>query len=438
MAATVALFASACGSAEEPGAEPTPDTNATEPADENGGEDRDPVTITWWHNGTGEPLLSFWQQVADDFSEANPHVTVQVQAHQNEELRDTILPTAMAAGTGPDLFQSWGGGELARMHDAGQLKDVSAFVPEPIQSAANDAFAIGDGIWGMPYTTLPSGFWVNMNLWEQAGLTEDDFPETLDDLFAAWGTLKDAGIVPVAVGGADNWPAAHWWYWTALRSVTSEGWTAGWQQHDFSDPGWLEASNLLQTILDQDAFNPGWQATSAQQGAASASGMVVLGQAAMQLMGTWDFGVMGGIYNEANGLADDAQDHAAFIRWFPFPQVPGSAGDPAAIMGGIDGFSVAADAPQEAAELLAFIVSTEVQQAYARMGNIPIDQGAAGDMPSGPLDDALAAVGAASSVNLWLDTALGDGAFNGAIVAFMSGQGSAEDVVDAMNSLFNN
>lgn len=205
---------------------------------------------------------------------------------------------------------------------------------------------------------------------------------------------------------------------------------------DFSDPGWLDASELLQTVLDQDAFNPGWQATSAQQGAASASGMVVLDQAAMQLMGTWDYGQMGGIFNEANELPEDAQDHAEFLRWFPFPQVEGTAGDPAAIMGGVDGFSVRADAPDEAAEFLAYIVSTDVQKRYAALGNIPVDAGATDAMPAGPLSDAAAAVASASSVQLWLDTALGDGAFNGAIVSFMSGQGTPQDIVDALTELF--
>ena len=437
MAAAVALFASACGTAEDTPAAPDETPAATEPAEEPAepAEDRDPVTITWWHNGTGEPLNGFWQSVADDFMAANPHVTVNVEAFQNEELRDTILPNAFAGGTAPDVFQSWGGGELARYHDEGQVKDISQWIPAPVAGAA-EAFRIGDGVYGMPYTSLPSGFWVNMNLWEQAGLTDADFPETLDELFERWGTLKEAGITPVAVGGVDGWPAAHWWYWTALRSVSPDAMQAAIVDGDFSDQGWLDASDLLQTILDQDAFNTGWQATSAQQGAASASGMVVMGQAAMQLMGTWDYGVMGGIFNEAEGLPEDAQDHAEFLRWFPFPQVPGTNGDPAAIMGGVDGFSVNADAPEEAAELLAFIVSTEVQQAYAALGNIPVDAGATDSMPAGPLSDAAEAVANASSVQLWLDTALGDGAFNGAIVAFMSGQGTAQDVVDSLTELF--
>ena len=437
IAAAAALVFAACGNGDA-GADPTPEPPATvEPdPDPDPPVGADPVTITWWHNGTGEPLLSFWQSVADSFMADNPHVTINVEAIQNEDLRNTVLPNAFAAGTAPDIFQSWGGGELMRYYQAGQLMDVSAFIPAPVAGAA-EAFRIGDGIWGVPYTSLPSGFWLNMDLWEEAGLTEADFPTTLDDLFAAWDALKEAGITPVAVGGGAGWPAAHWWYWTALRSVSPAAMQAGIVDHDFSDQGWLDASDLLQTIIDRDAFNTGWQATVPQEGPGSASGQVVLGQAAMQLMGTWDFGVMGGIYNEAHGLDDDAQDHAAFIRWFPFPQVPGAGGDPRAIMGGVDGFSVRNDAPVEAAQFLAYIVSTDVQTRYAAMGNIPVDPGATHAMPSGPLDDAAAAVANASSVQLWLDTALGDGAFNSAIVAFMSGQGSAQDVVDAISAMFN-
>ena len=424
LATTVALVATACGGGGN---------EAGGTTDGNGGTE-----ITWWHNGTGEPLLGFWQDVAEEFEAANPGVTVNVEAFQNEELRNTILPNAIAGGTAPDVFQSWGGGELTDYVANGVVKDITEFVPEAVRSAAEGAFGRDGKIFGMPYTMLPSGFWVNMNLWEQAGLTADDFPETLDELFAAWDALKDAGITPVAVGGVDGWPAAHWWYWTALRSVSPEAMQAAVDNGDFSDPGWVEASELMQTIIDRGAFNAGWQATSAQQGAASASGMVVMGQAAMQLMGTWDYGTMGGIYNEAKELDEASQEHADFLSWFPFPQVEGTAGDPKAIMGGVDGFSVGADAPDEAAELLAYITSTDVQKRYAELGNIPVDAGATASMPEGPLQPAAEAVANASSVQLWLDTALGPkvgGGMNDAIVAFMSGGGSPQDVVASLTAL---
>ena len=75
--------------------------------------DSDKVTITWWHNGTGEPLLSFWEGVASEFEASHPNVNIEVTAYQNEELQRTLIPNALRAGSGVDLFQQWGAGELA-------------------------------------------------------------------------------------------------------------------------------------------------------------------------------------------------------------------------------------------------------------------------------------------------------------------------------------
>jgi len=440
-AMTVALIAAACGptTTETVVTEPAAPVEVVEGAEapeapEAPAATGEPVQCTWWHNGTGEPLLSFWQGLADAYTAQHPNVTFQVQAFQNEEF-DTVLPTAIAGGTAPDIFQSWGGTDLINYVNEGVVMDITEFVPPAMASAA-EAYRVGDGIYGIPYTLLPSGFWVNMDLWEQAGLTEADFPTTLDELFERWATLQEAGIVPVAVGGVDGWPAAHWYYWAALREVPADVMEHALSTGDFSDPSWERAGELVQQIMDQNAFNPGWQATSAQQGAASASGMVVTGQAAMQLMGTWDYGVMGGLYNEAMGLPEDAQDHAEFLRWFPFPAVPGSAGDPTAIMGGLDGFSVSAGAPRECAEFLGFLANTENQSAYAAMGNIPIDAGATSAMPSGPLDDAAEAVANASSVQLWLDRVMRPADINQPIVAFMNGQGTPRQVADAFGEEF--
>ena len=441
-AVTAALILSACGTAAD--AETTPgapaDASAQEPTEASGDVDPDTgeVTLTWWHTFTAEPMLSFWREVADDFEAQNPHVTVEIEAHSNFY---DLLPMAFIAGDGPDVFQPTF--MLQGLHDGGWLKDVSAWVPDAVRPAA-EAFRLGDGIYGMGYTALPSGFWVNLKLWGQAGLTEADFPATLDELFDRWQTLQDAGLVPVAVGGEDGWPAAHWWYWAALRTVSPEAMQAAVVDNDFSDDGWLEASALTQTILDQGAFHPAWQTTPAQMGKDSASGQVIMGEAVMQLMGSWDFGVMAGIHTMAQGieLADWeatqrwAREHEDLIGWFPFPDVPGTAGTPGALMGGVDGFSVRADAPAEAAELVAFLVSTEVQQAYAAFGNIPVDPAATASMPAGPLTPAAEAVAEATAVHLWLDSMLGRGDFNDAVVAFMTGEGTAQGVVDRLVEVF--
>ena len=53
------------------------------------------------------------------------------------------------------------------------------------------------------------------------------------------------------------------------------------------------------------------------------------------------------------------------LGWFPFPAVPGGQGDPSAMMGGIDGYSLSPNAPKEAFEFLEFLLTTPQQQAYA-------------------------------------------------------------------------
>jgi raffinose/stachyose/melibiose transport system substrate-binding protein len=207
MAATVALVAAACGAGGNAG---SPDgTTPTDPGSTATADGRDPVTLTWWHNGNNDPLLGFWQSVADEFTAEHPWVTVNITAYQNEELRNTVLPTAFSGGNSPSIFQSWGGGELAQWVKDGIVKDVSELTGTITDvGTAASPWQVDGKTYGLPYTFGPAGFWVNLDLWHQAGL--DAFPTTMDELFTAWQTLAEAGITPVAVGGLDTWPAAHW------------------------------------------------------------------------------------------------------------------------------------------------------------------------------------------------------------------------------------
>ena len=64
-----------------------------------------PVTLTWWHNATSDPLAGFWEDVADEFETDHPNVTIEVSGFQNEELQRTLIPNALRSGDAPDLFQ---------------------------------------------------------------------------------------------------------------------------------------------------------------------------------------------------------------------------------------------------------------------------------------------------------------------------------------------
>lgn len=428
LAAGMALVLAACGGNNDP-EEPGTSGEPSEGSDE-------PVTITWWHNGTGEPLLGLWQAVADEFEEAHPNVTVDVQAFQNEELQRTLIPNALRSNDPPDVFQQWGAGELAAQVESGYVRDITDDVAAEVETIGGTVspWMVGDRVYGLPFQFGIEGFWYNTELFEQAGI--EGTPATLDELYDAIDKLKAAGIPPIAVGAGDGWPAAHYWYNFALKACAPETLMTAQAELDFSDPCFVEAGELLQEFIDSEPFNEGYLATPAQTGAGSSAGLVATGQAAMELMGHWNPGVMGGILRDETG--DENATPPEFLGWFNFPGIEGTGGDPTAALGGGDGFSVSAQAPDAAVELLKYILSEDVQRRFGESGaGLPVVPAAQDSITDPNLQMVLEGLNSATYVQLWLDTSYGPvvgGAMNEAIVNLFGGAGSPQGIVDAINA----
>ena len=394
----------------------------------SGDGDGDGVTITWWHNATSGPLPAVWEEVAQEFEDANPGVTVEQTGYQNEELQRTLIPNALAAGDPPDLFQVWPGGEIRDQVANDYLMPLDDAIADTVSSvgATVTPWQVDGKTYAIPFTFGIEGFWYNTDLFEQAGI--DAPPATLDELKDAVGKLRDAGITPIAVGAGDKWPAAHWWYQFALHSCSPETLQAAAADFDFSDPCFVDAGQELEDLIGINPFQDGFLGTPAQTGAGSSAGLVANGQAAMELMGHWNAGTIG-------GLTPD-EEVPAFLGWFPFPAIEGSAGDADAALGGGDGFGCSAEAPPECAELLAYIMSEEVQKKFAASGSgIPTVAAAQSSLEDPNLKLVADGLAAASYVQLWLDTEYGTtvgNAMNEGIVNLFGGAGTPEDIVKKM------
>jgi raffinose/stachyose/melibiose transport system substrate-binding protein len=388
------------------------------------------VNLTWWTNATQDPLMTVWEDMAKAFEAENPNVTVTVTGYQNEDLQKTLIPNALRSGNPPDLFQAWGGGELKDQVAAGYLKDISGDVADELTAIGPVAsgWQLDGKTYGLPFSYGIEGFWYNKDLFAKAGITAP--PTTLDELNAAVVALKGAGIAPIAVGAGDKWPAGHWWYNFALKNCSPDVLRTAQAQHDFSDPCWVKAGEDLKTFIGTDPFQKGFLATPAQTGAGSSAGLVANGKAAMELMGHWEPGVMG-------GLTDD-KTVPSFLGWFNFPGITGAAGDPTAALGGGDGFACAANAPKECVDLLKFIVNVDNQKKFGASGaGIPVTAGSEDSITDPNLQEVLKGEKAATYVQLWLDTTYGatvGGAMNDGIVNLFAGKGSAQDIVDAMQA----
>ena len=398
-------------------------------ADSSGTGDGGDTSMTLWHNSTTGPGVEFWEKTVADFEADNPGVTIEVQSIQNEDL-DGKLQTALNSGDAPDIFLQRGGGKMAAMVKAGQLKDLTEAIDGPaadeIPDAAYSASSLDDKVYAMPVAVLPGGLFYSQDLFDQAGITEN--PTTLDELEEATEALKAAGIDPIALGAKDAWPAAHWYYWFALRECSSDTLATAADEMDFSDECWIRAGEDLESFAATEPFNAGFLTTTAQQGAGSSAGLIANHKAGMELMGAWNPGVIGSLTPDQKPLPD--------LSWFPFPEVEGGDGEPGSMMGGVDGYSCSVDAPDACVDFLNYLGTSDVQTEYYKAFNAPPVNTVAQEAVTEPyLQDILEAYNAAPYATQWLDTVYGQNvgnALNVAVVTMLSGQGTPEDIVKAV------
>ncbi|KAA0962600.1 extracellular solute-binding protein [Microbacterium sp. ANT_H45B] len=398
-------------------------------ADVSGTGDGGDTSMTLWHNSTTGPGVEFWEKTVADFEADNPGVSIEIQSVQNEDL-DGKLQTALNSGDAPDIFLQRGGGKMAAMVKAGQLKDltdeITGAAADEIPDAAYSANSLDGKIYAMPVAVLPGGLFYSQDLFDEAGITEN--PTTLDELEKTAATLKTAGIDPIALGAKDAWPAAHWYYWLALRECSSDTLAAAADEMDFSDECWIRAGEDLESFAATEPFNSGFLTTPAQQGAGSSAGLIANHQAAMELMGAWNPGVIASLTPDEEPLAD--------LSWFPFPEIEGGEGEPGSMMGGVDGFSCSVDAPDACVDFLNYLGTSDVQTAYYQAFNAPPVNTVAQEAVTEPyLQSILEAYNSAPYATQWLDTVYGQNvgnALNVAVVTMLAGQGTPEDIVKAV------
>ena len=401
--------------------------------EESGGTSSEsgPVTMTFWHNATTGDGKAFWDKTVADFQTANPNVTIKAQAIQNEEL-DGKLQTALNSGSAPDIFFQRGGGKMAAMVEAGQVKDVTETItPETKQALGEAALAsaqIEGKTYAVPVSILPGGLWYSKDLFKKAGV--DATPTTMDELNAAVTKLKGTDVAPVALGAKDAWPAAHWYYFFALRACSKATLDAAAADKNFSDPCWTKAGEDLKAFADTQPFNEGFLTTSAQQGAGSSAGLLANHKASMELMGAWNPGVIASLTPNTKPLPD--------LGFFPFPAVPGGQGDPAAIMGGTDGYSCSAQAPKACDDFLNFILTKDVQEGYYKgFQALPVNKEAQAVVKEDYLKAVLDAYNSAPYVSLWLDTIYGQNvgnALNVGVVNLLAGKGDVAGIIESVNA----
>lgn len=333
------------------------------------------TTVKWLHIEQNPNILAAWEQVAADYMAANPDTTIEMQFLENEAFK-AKLTTILQSDDRPDIFYSWGGGVYHAQAEAGVLRDITPFMEgewaATLSPAGVDAFTYEGVVNGAPMLVSQVGFWYNKELVAQAGVDPEAI-ETWDDLLAAVQKLKDAGITPMAAGGADKWPLHFYWTLLAMREggkPAFEAATSG-EGDGFASETYVRAGELFQQLTSLEPFQDGYLSYTYQQ----ASGLFGDGRAALHLMGNWDYNTMKTQSASGEGLPDDN------LGWFSFPMVEGGKGEPTDTLGGINGWLIADGAPDEAVDFLRFFLSPEHQRQMGGAGFfIPVAKGSDADI----------------------------------------------------------
>jgi raffinose/stachyose/melibiose transport system substrate-binding protein len=357
------------------------------------------VTLTWWNNANTGQLLTVFNNTIKSFEASHPGITIQNVPMQNEEFKTKISP-ALAGSNPPDIYQQWGSGQEATQVKSGKLANISSEVSSWIGQLAKPASEWQvNGVWyGVPYDLHVVGFWYRKDLFAKAGITST--PTTIPQLESDDAKLKAAGITPIAVGSGDGWPDAFWWEYFAIRECSGSTVTSAMSGVNLGAACFTKATSDLTSFLTTNPFQTGFAATKAQVGAGSSAGMVANGKAAMELQGDWDPGTMQGLTTNKNLYSD--------LGWFPFPSVPGGAGDPTAVLGGGDGYTCTTSAAEPAcAEFLQYLTTPDVQKQIIGAGvGLPANPAANSDLVVPAEQAAAAANTSAGFVAEYFDIAL--------------------------------
>ncbi len=389
------------------------------------------VTLTWWNNGNTQPLLGVWQSVAAAFHATHPNVTITVVPIQSD-LFTTKMPIALKSDNPPDIFQQWGGGQEATQYTSGKLANLSSLASSWISELGPAAagWQVNGAQYGIPYDQHVVGFWYRTDLFAKAGITSP--PTTITQLESDDAKLKAAGFTPIALGGGSRWPDAFFWEYFAVRLCSQSVLQSSIKAVNMTAPCFTQATKDLTAFMGTNPFQGGFNATQAQTGAGSSAGLLANGKAAMELQGDWETSVVPALTSNTGILND--------LGWFPFPQVPGGAGNPTAVLSGGDGFSCTTGASEPACdEFLQYIDSTSVQEELVSKANVglPANSAAEAVLTDPALQAAAKAHAGAAYDAEYFDIAFpttAGQALDNALADFFAGKGSNSTIINSVSS----
>lgn len=269
-------------------------------------EDSEKVSITIWHNWTGQDAKAVAMRgIIEQFRADHPNIEVIDEGLPSDGLR-TRLRTVAAADEMPDLFVMWPDAMTKEFVKGDLLQPINEeldqnpewkdkFIPNAL-----DGYTVDGNIYSVPMNLAPSSFiYYNEALFKEHGVK---VPTTWAELESAIQTFNEKDIIPIALGNKANWVVQSTLFSTLADRITGTEWFLSAIEQSgakFTDPEFVEALNVLKKLGDSGAFQDGFNSIDETQ----MMQLYFQGKAAMVINGGW------ALANLVNNAPEEVLNH---------------------------------------------------------------------------------------------------------------------------------
>ena len=292
-----------------------------------------------------------------EFETKYPGTTITREVQDFENMK-TLLKTALASGTGPDIVVfAPGAGFMGPLVDAELLLPLNEYQEQygwkdRIYPWTWDSVSFDGNVYGIGNELEMIGVYYNNDLFTELGLTP---PTTLEEYVQIADKCKAAGYIPIAFANKPGWPAFHTFSAYANNLAGKEGMDAVFaSEKPWTDPEFVQSIQI--PFVDQNQagyFIPSPNAVDYQEG----NELFYSGQTCMHLTGMW--------------LLGDILANSEFeVGFFALPAPEGKETMPPGGMGSAVMASAATKSPDEAAAFMDILFSEEFAKNWYEMGAV--------------------------------------------------------------------
>ncbi|PVG84083.1 sugar-binding protein [Nocardioides gansuensis] len=309
LAAAMALALSACNGAGAGG--------ETDPSKVTG--EIEPREVSWLLSRPADgAVIATIEEIAADYAEEHPGFSLNLITTPDRPSYLQKFETLATANKLPDFFDTDATPFADKLRQRGDMVDVEALLEsldmlDDYRPLALDYQRFDDGgLFMLPFEFEAEFFWYNTKLFEKAGV---EVPATLDDLVDVCGPLRDAGVVPIALDGQDQWPLERYLSYYPFR-LAGPDYVKELKKGEASiteEPG-RAAAEWIYELGQAGCFPEGFSST----GYTDARDLFTTGKAAIYQIGTWELPTLAGpLPPETEGAVD----------YFTLPTVDGAVTD---------------------------------------------------------------------------------------------------------------